>query len=287
MNTVGGGVETIVQCLDFDIAVRSIRRPRGSRGGILFVNGAIATTNALRWVEKGLAEFDIFSFDFPHLGRSARLNADRPRPSPEADSEIVLALIERLAPDYLFSVSWGGTAALMALARRPPSIRRAALGSYSLGMTETMRGLSTRLLELNAAGDDAAAAELVVGELGEHLSGRLRRIYLDYFLGLAQDQVSQVADHVRHVLSLDAAAYLERLRAVEIPLLCVNGALDRFTPPAAIRPIAAYAAGAEFAEIPGAGHFLTNESMATARLVAQAVVQFLHRDPIASSAAAA
>ena len=154
----------------FDIAVRLVRRLAGPRERILFVNGAIATTNALRWVEKGLADFEIVSFDFPHLGRSAAFNAGRPPSDPETDAAIVLALIEQLRPDYLISISWGGTAALMALAERPASVRRAVLGAYSLGVTASMHDLGVELLTLIGV-DNTAAARLVVGELGEHLSG--------------------------------------------------------------------------------------------------------------------
>ncbi len=192
----------------------------------------------------------------------------------------MLAVIARLEPDYVAAISWGGTAALLALAQRPPGVRRAVLAGYSLGVTAAMRSLGARLLTLIGT-DNAAAARLVVGELGERLSPRLQAIYLDYFLGLGSAPIEDIAAHIRRVMALDIGRYLDRLRAVDIPLLCLNGALDRFTAPDAIRPIGAYVAEAEFAEIPGAGHFLTNESLGVARLVAEAVGGFFSRDAVA------
>src|SRR5439155_18271781 len=114
----------------------------------------------------------------------------------------------RYAPDYLISLSWGGMAALAALTQRPASIRRAIISSFSLRVTEPLRGLCEDLVALADAQRLGEAARVAVEELGQHLPERMKDAYRRYFEMLSPAQVAYLHDHMKALPDLDATALL-------------------------------------------------------------------------------
>ncbi len=272
----GGGQATnrVERHAGFDIVVRLVRRDGTVRGRILFVNGAATTLAALRWAEHGLTEFDLLTFDFPMMGRSLGLDPRAKAMDRAAETEIVASLIERHAPDYLSSVSWGGASALAALARRPPSVKRAAIASFSAGLSKPLERLCQELTTLIDSGQTDEAARRTVDSIGERLPDALRRAFRRFCLGLNAEQAVHLRDHMLELMGARVAERASELAAIEIPVLFVNGAKDRYTPPKGARAFEGLIGDARFLVAPDAGHFLAMESPETARLVCEAAHKF-------------
>ena len=257
----------VVQAGGYRVFVEHHPRPEPGRGTILFVNGAVATTTALRWAVKSLTDFDLVLFDFPHFGASATHNLGAPGLDKEAEARVLLDLIEQFQPDYLISQSWGGTAALLALTQRPACVRRAIIACYSAGMSAPMRALADELMELIARGENIEAARLTMTTLGERLPPVSRKLQERYFLRFGAAESHQIAAQIGYVASLAFAQDAPRMAAIDIPVLIANGERDRFTPPARARPLVRFLPTARLATIPAAGHFLAMESEAACEAV--------------------
>lgn len=267
--------ELVVRHAGMNVVVHLLQRSGPVRGRILFVNGAFATQTALRWAEHGLGDFDLVTFDFPMVGLSQAANPGLAGLSRADEVGIVATLVERFAPDYLISLSWGGAAALTAVAKAPGSVRRAIVSSFSFGLTDSLRRLCVDISALVEADRLAPAARAVVSELGERLPARMRQACEDYFVSLDRRQLAYVVRHMREAAALGAEDHVDLLRAIQIPVLFGNGAADRFTPPEAARPFAAHIARASFQTFPDAGHFLALESAATRARVCEGINAFL------------
>lgn len=266
------------QVVDVDgtrIAVKRTVRTEGSHGSILLINGAIATIATTRWAEKGLPHYDLIAFDFPNMGASRALNPEIGVVSKEQEARIVLELIEMFDPQHLISVSWGGTALLLALMERPAGIRSAVVGSYSLGLSEQLVELSRKLVEVSHAGHRHEASEMILNGLGHYLSPGMKRLYETYFMSLDEVQIAYAAEQVRYVLEQRPDEHLSGLARIDVSILFVNGALDLYTPPSAIRPIEMFVADTVFRVVPDAGHFLATESRETENRVSAVVGEFL------------
>ncbi|MFI4935269.1 MAG: alpha/beta fold hydrolase [Caulobacterales bacterium] len=268
---------SIVEAGGRQVFVEEVLREGPTRGSIIFVNGAVATTSALRWAVKSLTDYDLVLFDFPHLGSSRTHNPDLRSLSKEDEAAILGDLIERYRPDFLAAQSWGGTSALLALAERPPSVKKAIIASYSAGLTEVMRALTLELLAAAQRCDRPAATRLVLETLGERLPEASRRLHERYFLRFGGEEVSQVARQLGYVAELSYANELASWRGVEIPVMFMNGARDRFTPPEAIAPAQARFPAVRFAVVPEAGPFLAMESQAACAEVVAIIRGFFTR----------
>lgn len=272
------GASFIEEVIDFSIgrvAVRRTIRNEPSQGTVLLINGAIATISTARWAEKGLQNFDLVAFDFPNMGRSRAMNQTLGVVSKEDEARLVLEFIERYRIDHLISTSWGGSALLLTLLAKPPHVRSAIVASFSLGVQPRLATLSRQLLAFAAIGDRAGAADLIINGLGEFLSEGLKRVYRSYFLDLDDLQLAYAAEQIRYVMAQEAEGYLKKFTEVDIPILFLNGGEDRYTPPESVRAIGGYLTNSLFHVVPGAGHFLTNESRATFHHVCEVVNGFL------------
>jgi len=264
----------IVEAAGRRVFVEHLRRPGPVRGTVLFVNGAVATTSALRWAVKGLTDFDLVMFDFPNLGASKAHNGELCALTKEAEAQIVLAVIERFRPEFLASQSWGGTSALLALAARPPSVQRAAIACYSAGLTDPMRALTDALLQAVGRCDRDLATELVLDALGERLPPVGRRLHERYFSRFGAQDMAVIARQLAYVGELCFREEVAGLAGIDIPVLFMNGSADRFTPPASVLPLARAVADARFAVVPGAGHFLAMEGGQICERVLQLTADF-------------
>jgi len=263
-------IRTLIECVGFRIFVERILGPNPERPTILFVNGALTTTSALRWAIQDLTEYNIVAFDFPHFGQSNLHNPGVRIITKEEEASIVLKLCDLYRPDYIVSLSWGGTSTLLSLVVRPPSVKKAIVSSYSVGLTAPMRAMAEDLVVLIDANERDRAARLTISALGEHLPERLTRIYYAYFMDLNPDQLRIISGQIRYMLNLATEGGLDQLAAIDIPVLFGNGSADRFTSPTSILPMQNYVAGCRFAVFEGAGHFLAIEGKKTrSEVVAQ------------------
>jgi rhamnosyltransferase subunit A len=230
---------------------------------VIFVNGALATTASFGQAIKDFSAYvNTVCYDLPYAGQSQRHNPGCSILTIDDEVEILLHLIKRFEPAYLTSVSWGGVAALLALARGCRSVRCATICSFSPFLNDAMVDYVTRGRDYVAAGENLKAAELLNDTVGRHLPSIIRLYNRRYLLPLLRDRKDQVAFHVNQILSIEPLRYASELANIRSEVLFINGALDKYTTSADVRKLAEYVPHAHFATIPGAGHFLDLEGPA-------------------------
>jgi len=119
----------------------------------MLVNGALATTASFGQTVQYLGErMNTICFDLPYAGQSRQHNPGCFILTKDDEAAILQHLVEHFAPEFLVSVSWGGVASLFALARGCPSVRRAAICSFSPFLNDAMVDYVTRARDHIAAG---------------------------------------------------------------------------------------------------------------------------------------
>ena len=172
------------------------------------------------------------------------------------------------------SVSWGGVASLFALARGCPSVRRAAICSFSPFLNDAMVDYVTRARDHIAAGENLKAAQLLNDTVGRYLPRIMKLYNYRYLTRLPRDEQDQVAFHVDQILSLQPERYLSEFSNIGCELLFLNGERDEYTTPADVRQLGAHVPRARFATVPDAGHFLDIEGRAQREYTRSALLDF-------------
>jgi rhamnosyltransferase subunit A len=243
------------------------------------VNGALATTASFGQTIKYLGErYNVICFDLPYAGQSKQHNRAGFLLTKEDEVEILLCLIRHFEPKYLYSVSWGGLASLLALARQPASVERAVIGSFSPFLNDAMLAYVTRARNLLCAGENLQAAQLLNDTVGKHLPRILKLLNFRYLTSLPKEEQSQVAFHVNQILALRPETYLDKLASIRCRVKFINGELDEYTTAEDIRTLARYVMHAHFATVPNTGHFLELEGRAQAACMREAILDFFDAD---------
>jgi rhamnosyltransferase subunit A len=249
------------------------------RKSVILVNGALATTASFGQTIKYLGErYNVICFDLPYAGQSRQHNRAGFLLTKEDEVEILLHLIRHFEPKYLYSVSWGGLASLLALARQPASIERAVIGSFSPFLNDAMVSYVTRARDLLSAGENLPAAQLLNDTVGKHLPRILKLLNYRYLTSLPKEEQSQVAFHVEQILALKPETYVSKLASIRCRVKFINGELDEYTTAEDIRTLARHIAHAHFATVPNTGHFLELEGRAQAASVREAILDFFGVD---------
>ena len=230
---------------------------------VILVNGALATTTSFNQTVKYLKEhFNVVLFDLPYAGQSKAHNVlvEGEHLSKDDEVDILRHLMDRFRPSFLISISWGGVAALLALARGGHTVKRAVIGSFSPLLNQPMLDYINRAEVLLEQRDRHSAANLLNGTVGKYLPRLLKLYNYRYLSSIPVEDCSQIAFHIRQILALDSANYVEKLSSIEVPLLFVNGELDEYTSAQDVRALARHIPHSEFVTVPKAGHFLDLES---------------------------
>ncbi|PRY64110.1 rhamnosyltransferase subunit A [Vreelandella songnenensis] len=231
-----------------------------NKESIIMVNGALATTasftNCVKYLHNDL---NVILFDLPFAGQSKPHNPAGGIITKDDEVNILLALIDHFQPDSLLSVSWGGYAAMMALAQSPASIKRAVLASFSTQLNEPMLNYIHGARHNIEIGDVKTAANLLNDEVGKYLPRLLKYVNYRHLSRLDKQELAQVCFHIEQILSLDATDYEQLLGDINIPTLFVNGELDEYTTPEDVREAAHYMQHCAFETVPNTGHFLDME----------------------------
>ncbi|CAN0628471.1 3-(3-hydroxydecanoyloxy)decanoate synthase [Burkholderia multivorans] len=229
----------------------------------ILVNGALATTASFGQTVQYLGErMNAICFDLPYAGQSRQHNAGQFVLTKDDEVDVLLHLAHLFEPAFLVSVSWGGVASLFALARGCASVRRAAICSFSPFLNDAMVDYVTRARDHIAAGENLKAAQLLNDTVGRYLPRIMKLYNYRYLTRLPRNEQDQVAFHVDQILSLEPQRYLSEFAAIRCDLKFVNGARDEYTTPADVRKLGEHVPRAQFATIPGAGHFLDIEGRA-------------------------
>jgi rhamnosyltransferase subunit A len=108
--------------------------------------------------------------------------------------------------------------------------------------------------------DIHGAAQLLNNTVGRYLPRLLKSHNHEYLLSMVEGNEQQIMFHIDRIFSLDQSQYVDMFQSIEIPVLFINGALDKYTTTRDVPALARHFKYAEFATIPNAGHFLDLES---------------------------
>lgn len=259
----------------YKIHTQHYRNPAANKT-IILVNGSLATTaffaQTLRFLRP---RFNVVLYDQPYAGQSKVHNRHEQPIRKEDEAEILLELIEHFRVNHLMSFSWGGAAAMLALAQRPWRIEKAVISSFAARLNQPMRDYLERALGVLLAHDGDNVGRLINDTIGKHLPPLFKRFNQRHISSLADHEYLQMYCHVREVLTQDIEGYLACAEAIDIPLLFVNGERDEYTTVADARLFAGHARQCQFRTIGNAGHFLDMEHKAAWSDTRQALLGFL------------
>jgi len=257
----------------------------GAAKTVIMVNGALATTTSFSQTIRNLKDHvNIVLFDLPFAGRSRVHNTNNGILTKDDEVEILLDLIERFSANYLVSASWGGVSSLLALSRLPSTIEKAVILSFSPVINEAMANYMANARRFLVEQDVPGAAQLLNSTVGKYLPRLLKAHNYQYLLSMVQGNEEQIMFHIDQIFGLDQSQYVDIFRAIEVPVLFINGALDEYTTTEDVRSLGQYLRYSQFAVVPDAGHFLDLESTHARRAAGDFQRRFLlGMDPVAGS----
>jgi rhamnosyltransferase subunit A len=251
-----------------------------ARKTIILVNGSLSTTAAFAQTVKYLqTQFNVVLYDQPYAGQSKPHNSNAHSISKEDEAFILLDLIEHFRVDYLQSFSWGGVAALLALAQRPARIEKAVITSFSPLLNEPMLDYLEKGLSYLHAADGSNLGHLVNNTIGKHLPSLFKRFNHRHIASLDAHEYRQMFSHVDQVVHMENHCQMECLAGIKIPLLFVNGEHDEYAAPEDVRVLSQHLSDCHFATIDNAGHFLDMEHKAAWLQSRDVLLGFLQSTP--------
>jgi rhamnosyltransferase subunit A len=231
-----------------------------ARKTIILINGSLATTAAFAQTLKYLQpQFNVVLYDQPYAGQSKPHNSHTRPISKEDEAAILLELIEQFKVDYLLSFSWGGVAAMLALAQRPARIEKAVITSFSPLLNAPMLDYLEKGMTYLQATDGENVGQLVNSTIGKYLPSLFKRYNQRHISSLDSHEYLQMHAHINQVVHMDNHCQMDCLAAIDIPLLFINGEHDEYTSPDDVRLFAEYLSDCQFVTIDNAGHFLDME----------------------------
>ena len=243
---------------------------------IILVNGSMATTASFAQTVKNLhPQFNVVLYDQPYAGKSKPHNLHEKMLTKEIEGQILLELIDHFAAEHVLSFSWGGAAALVALAHRPRRIEKAVISSFSPVINEPMRDYLERGVDYLGSLDGDRVGNLVNSTIGKHLPSLFKRFNYRHVSTLAEHEYGQMHFHISEVLNSDRQCYLNAAKKIAIPLLFMNGEWDEYTAADDARIFANHVQHSTFSTIQAAGHFLDMEHKAACRDSRHALLGFL------------
>jgi rhamnosyltransferase subunit A len=243
---------------------------------VILVNGAFATTASFGQTIRYLRDkVNIILFDLPYAGQSQEHNPKGRILTKEDEVEILEHLIHRYRVNYLMSVSWGGVSSLLSLARRPPTIEKAIIASFSPVINPAMSAYMAGAREFLCKGDVGGAARLLNDTVGRYLSGLVKTHNYNYLLSNVEGNEEQIIFHINQIFEFDKQQYMQQFAAIGVPVLFLNGELDEYTTAEDVRLLARHMPQSEFAVVENAGHFLDLESRQLWRKVSEIIRQYL------------
>ena len=262
------------------------RKKEGANKTAILVNGALATTTSFSQTIRNLKDHvNIVLFDLPFAGQSREHNTNTSGVlSKDDEVEILLYLIEHFEVNFMISASWGGVSSLLALARRPPTIEKAVILSFSPVINDAMHTYMIDARRFLCDQDIPGGAQLLNSTVGKYLPRLLKAHNYQYLLAMVQGNEQQIMFQIDQIFELDHRNYIDHFAAIDVPVLFVNGALDEYTTTEDVRSLAKYIKNSQFAAIPDAGHFLDLESSRARRATGEVERSFLFgRDPMVES----
>lgn len=243
---------------------------------IILINGSLATTASFSQTVRNLhPQFNVVLYDQPYAGKSKPHNRHERLLTKEAEGQILLELIDHFGADQVMSFSWGGACTLMALAHKPRRIERAVVSSFSPVINEPMRDYLQRGSRFLKDCDRYQVGNLVNDTIGKYLPPLFKRFNYRHVSSLDNHEYAQMHFHIHQVLDHDLEKALSSARAIDIPVLFVNGEWDEYTTTHDARQFGRHVRNSHFSEIRSAGHFLDMENKSACRDTRDVLLNFL------------
>lgn len=243
---------------------------------IILVNGSMATTASFAQTVKNLHPYlNVVLYDQPYAGKSKPHNRHQDMLTKELEAHVLLELAEHFDAQYLLSFSWGGTAALTALASAPRRIEKAVISSFSPLINAPMRNYLERGRRCLADCNRTQVGNLVNDTLGKHLPSLFKRFNFRHVSTLAEHEYAQMHFHIDQVLTGDQQCYLNATKSIEIPVLFINGAWDEYTAASDVVQFARPIRNSQFICLENTGHFLDMEHKQASHISKIALLNFL------------
>ena len=254
---------------------------------IILVNGSMATTASFAQTLKNLhPHLNVVLYDQPYAGKSKPHNRHQKMLTKELEAQMLLELIEHFSANYLMSFSWGGTAALTALACTPRRIEKAVISSFSPLINGPMRDYLERGRRCLADCNRTQVGNLVNDTLGKHLPSLFKRFNFKHVSSLAEHEYAQMHFHIEQVLTCDQPCLLDTASGIEIPVLFINGAWDEYTSASDAQHFVQSIENSQFVRLENTGHFLDMEHKSASHISRAAMLGFLqpaHAEHLAAS----
>jgi rhamnosyltransferase subunit A len=250
-------------------------RNDGATKTVILVNGAFATTASFSQTVRYLRDkVNIILFDLPYAGRSQEFNQTDKILTKEDEVEILGHLIDLYQVNYLMSVSWGGVSSLLSLARRPATIEKAIIASFSPVINQAMHDYMSGARDFLLSGDVNSAAQLLNNTVGRHLSGLVKSHNFNYLSANVKGNEEQIIFHINQIFEFDKQQYMQQFGSIDVPVLFLNGGLDEYTTADDARLLSDHIRQSEFAVVENAGHFLDLESRQLWRTVSGIIREY-------------
>lgn len=251
-------------------------KQEGATKTAIMVNGALATTTSFSQTIRNLKDHvNVVLFDLPFAGRSREHNANTSVLTKEDEVEILLYLIDHFEVNFVISASWGGVSSLLSLTRRPPTIEKAVVRSFSPVINDAMYRYMAGARQFLRDQDIPGGAELLNNTVGKYLPRLLKVHNYQYLLSMVQGNERQIMFHIDQIFQLDRSKYIDQFAAINVPVLFINGALDEYTTIEDVQSLGEHIKYSQFAVIPDAGHFLDLESSRARRAAGEIERTFL------------
>ena len=243
---------------------------------IILVNGSLATTASFAQTVRSLhPDFNVVLYDQPYAGKSKPHNFHEKALTKAEEAHILVELIDHFAAEHVMSFSWGGASTMLALSKRPRRIEKAVISSFSPVLNEHMRDYLNRGVTHLSACNRNEVGHLVNDTIGKHLPSLFKRFNYRHVSSLDLHEYAQMNHHISEVLRCDLGDTLERARAINVPVLFINGEWDEYTTHHEARSFALHIPDSHFSCIQSTGHFLDMEHKAACRDTRLAMMDFL------------
>ncbi|SDI33739.1 alpha/beta fold hydrolase [Pseudomonas abietaniphila] len=247
---------------------------------IIMVNGSLATTASFAQTVRNLhPQFNVVLYDQPYAGKSKPHNLHERPLTKEMEGQILLELIDHFNAEHIMSFSWGGAAALVALAHRPKRIEKAVISSFSPVINEHMHDYLTRGQQHLGAFDRFEVGNLINSTIGKHLPSLFKRFNYKHVSSLDLHEYAQMHHHINHVLDVSTHNQIKAAKRINVPVLFMNGEWDEYTAAPDARLFANHIRDCHFTTIKSAGHFLDMEHKAACLESRNALLSFLTPAP--------
>jgi pimeloyl-ACP methyl ester carboxylesterase len=239
---------------DIEVAYRAA----GLGARVILIHGLAQDSNMWAAQQRDLTHFSTFAYDL--RGHGGTTLGEGAGTLPQLGGDLI-AFLERFGSATCVGFSLGGTVALWAAAERPDLVKGVVgMATSSVVGRAAAAGLEERVAVCER-GDPVAVRDILLNDTRVQLRRASERAE-----ELVAARIAAIGDWQGYVNGASAMRWMhdhplnEALLRIEVPVLVVSGEYDVVCPRRAAEIMLEHLPAAEYEEIPGAGHLLTDEA---------------------------